>query len=1124
MDMSNIVPNPNARLGYRSGRNFVFEEEDTETNISYGLPDKTNRPTIKSATLDKLIVKLAYKETDPNLLFEFLLTYRSFCTPLELMDGLIQRLEKNEDDPVIPLRVFNVFRTWMDKHWYDFSKDRVVIDTTKEFFDYVKSKPKFAKAVEKIIITLQKKTVEKRDEPGTRKYNFSQKTPRPILPQNVGPGGLSLMDISALEMARQMTLIEFDMWTKIQHWECLKQAWTKSDKEEKAPNICAMISRFNVVSKWVATEICSVENPKTRLKVVSRFIEIAQKLRELNNFNGVLEIISGLNNSACYRLKSTFDALTKNQNQVLEELRLVVNVHKNYDKLRTDLHGCSPPCIPYLGMYLTDLIFIEDGHKDKTPTGHVNFLKRKQQAGVIREIQQYQQSPYCLDTVVFIKEYLLNLRFYDDDTLYRLSCYIDPKEGTTRPDKPPELMTKEERKRLKKAKQAEEEGMEFDLEFVQGYRFYVKDHSSNIITYELNSQTVISAATLEKLIERLTYDKHSIDSEFMNTFLSTYRSFCTPQLLLDLLIMRYNIPEPKDKSPATLEKFERFKLKPIRLRVFNTIKVWLEKYWYDFDMDPDLLKTLKDFIENTLSVKDKVYASALQRVLSKPTSTMTEEPPTPHLPSPTVSANNASIIDFHAEEVARQLCLLHFEILSKIPPNDFVDKNSSFVAKLEQAVKQLEILVLTDIGNLGSEKNQLASVLAKYILVAQHCYELNNFSATKGIISALEKTSIKELKDVWELVPVSEKKFFLDLKTLVNHSSKSEEFKAKMKEASPLCIPYLTLFLEDMLKIDEQVTSFIDGSQLINFEKYSRLSVYLMKLQTVQRKPYVFHEVPIIHAWLMAERDPSVKPPALAANVQSFGTARPSLPSTLSSPVLNVNSLASPKMPVVRPSSAVYPKVSTVKNDYPPSPSVKRSTVDNVSLPPTKNPGNVSEEAARRGSITGSAPSYMTKAKLLEMIREDNEFRSGIRIFIADVISQEFRKLKEEIVKVVNSRDQTNSSGSANGIVPINVQGIIDKEFPGCKLEKWNHHDQRGIVYGFAENIQIDILKKNDDSYLFDIKETIRASDVALLIRIGKLYKMCHPSGALACVIITRNIDPQASNMAAKSKIKVIVA
>jgi len=75
-----------------------------------------------------------------------------------------------------------------------------------------------------------------------------------------------------------------------------------------------------------------------------------------------------------------------------------------------------------IGLNLSDLVFLEDGNPDILPEGMlVNFSKMRMCANIIIELQQYQQTPYCLHPVPLIQEYLSKLQVLSDKDLYKES-------------------------------------------------------------------------------------------------------------------------------------------------------------------------------------------------------------------------------------------------------------------------------------------------------------------------------------------------------------------------------------------------------------------------------------------------------------------------------------------------------------------------------------------------------------------------------------------------------------------------------------------------------------------------------------------------------------------------------
>ncbi len=87
--------------------------------------------------------------------------------------------------------------------------------------------------------------------------------------------------------------------------------------------------------------------------------------------------------------------------------------------------------MPFTGVYLTDLTFIEDGIPSVIKrTDLINFAKRAKTADVIRDIQQYQNVPYVLKSVPDLQDYILsNMQAAGDvHEMYDKSLQVEPRE------------------------------------------------------------------------------------------------------------------------------------------------------------------------------------------------------------------------------------------------------------------------------------------------------------------------------------------------------------------------------------------------------------------------------------------------------------------------------------------------------------------------------------------------------------------------------------------------------------------------------------------------------------------------------------------------------------------------
>ncbi len=289
----------------------------------------SNRPSVKSATTDRLISMMITQEVDAELRRAVLLTYRLYLSPADLLGRLMLNYTRTPDYDsekmylkmfalLEPVRtgVVETVAVWARLHPMDFT-----IDTVRAL-------------LQKFLQLLRDTRVDQKVIDGFNSLLDMpvRPTPRAADGETIDFGGsmMSLLNIPHEQIASQMTLIEFGHYKHVQAVELHRISKGFSN----SPNVVLTTAFFNRACRFFVSQILreKLYDPETVAQSIAGVISIGNCCKALNNWDGVMITVAVLNTSSIARLTDAWALLSKEDQKRADELNEMTK--KNFKPLR----------------------------------------------------------------------------------------------------------------------------------------------------------------------------------------------------------------------------------------------------------------------------------------------------------------------------------------------------------------------------------------------------------------------------------------------------------------------------------------------------------------------------------------------------------------------------------------------------------------------------------------------------------------------------------------------------------------------------------------------------------------------------------------------------------------------
>ncbi|XP_067328625.1 RAS guanyl-releasing protein 2 [Anolis sagrei] len=363
------------------------------------------------------------KVRDPQLVRMFLMMHPWYIPSSELATKLLQIYQESDgsENSSLQIKTCHLVRYWISAFPAEFDLN-----------------PELAEQIKELKVLLGREGNERHssliDIESVPTYKWKrQVTQRQPAAQKKRKTSLLFDHLESGELAEHLTHLEYRSFSKIlfQDYHSFVMHGCTVDN----PILERFITLFNSVSQWVQLMVLSKPTAQQRAQVITRFVMVAQRLLQLQNFNTLMAVVGGLGHSSISRLKETHSFVSPETTKVWESLLELLSSAGNYSHYRRRFAESVGFKFPILGVHLKDLVAVHVALPDWLDRTHtcLNGNKMQQLFSILSELAMVQSirppfeaNPDLLNLLMVSLD-----QYQTEEEIYQLSLQREPRNKST---------------------------------------------------------------------------------------------------------------------------------------------------------------------------------------------------------------------------------------------------------------------------------------------------------------------------------------------------------------------------------------------------------------------------------------------------------------------------------------------------------------------------------------------------------------------------------------------------------------------------------------------------------------------------------------------------------------------